>query len=274
MRLANVDATLNGRGNWNANLLAFAAYPRRLGDLEVAAAYAHFSSALLQFDPEHLRLAGLLADAAKARSCPFDPATCGACGGVKDWSAAADSVVTQGTECLRAIDRFCSANPQHPRCTCWDLANPEYGGTGCTYYRTVFNGAPIVVEAPKPAVPAPVLPPPVVPPPPSSCPESCSGGSGSGGSCPSSRRRHESCGRCDDRDEDDEDDGRCKESHRQHRRKRDPDPPKKCDAPDDSEREKEKEQDPIVFQRAPDEDGDAYAPAVPAPKSWWSSLFS
>jgi hypothetical protein len=146
VRLANVDMTVNGGGDWSANLLALLMYPYALVDTDVVALYAHFRARLRLYDPEYVRLQQLVQGAAAAKACPYDAATCGACGGVLDWSGAgADTVVTSGGPgCLRAIDRFCAADPTHPRCSCWDLSNPEYG-RGCSAYRGLF-AAPAAPE--------------------------------------------------------------------------------------------------------------------------------
>ena len=160
--LSNVDMTINAAGNWNGNLLAFAMYNRALTDLDVANLYAHYKDADRAFDPSYQALQTKLNEAATMRKCPYDEVTCSACGAVGDWTSQA-AIVSAGDICLRQIDRFCSANPQHPQCSCWSTNHPAYAGT-CKAYRSVFSGAsscpPVPPPAPKPDPPPPPPPPP------------------------------------------------------------------------------------------------------------------
>ena len=138
--LANVDMAINGGGNWSANVLAVGVYASALGDSELGELYTHYTATLREHDPVYQAGKAQAELARQATACPFDASTCAACGGVTDWSAASPSIITSGGQsCLSSIDRFCTANPQHPRCSCWDSSSPEYG-RGCVAYRAVFSG--------------------------------------------------------------------------------------------------------------------------------------
>ena len=165
--LANVDMSINKEGRWNASLVAFGLVNRSLGDADFASLYEHYVATLREYDAEYQRLRKLTEAAEKAKSCPFDAATCTACGGVKDWSAASGSLFASGgITCLTSIHRYCSAHPGEARCSCWDTSNPEYAGN-CAPYRALFSeaGRPKVVVVPPPVVAPPSCAPP--PPPPS-----------------------------------------------------------------------------------------------------------
>ena len=137
---ANVDMTVNGSGNWNANVLAIGVYAEALGDGVLNDLYRHYTATLREYDPAHAEIKAQLEAARVATSCPYDDPTCAQCGGVKEWSAASAALVTSGgPSCLAAIDRFCAANPRHARCSCWDTSSPEYGRS-CSAYRAVFSG--------------------------------------------------------------------------------------------------------------------------------------
>ena len=156
--LANVDMAINSDGKWNASLIAFGLVSRALGDGDLAALHGHFVATLREYNPEYRRLRVLTEAATKARSCPFDATTCGACGRVADWSASSGALFASGgASCLKSIHEYCVAHPSESRCSCWNTSNPEYAGS-CAPYRTLF------ADAGKPAKAA-------VPPPPPSAPK-------------------------------------------------------------------------------------------------------
>lgn len=139
VRLSNVDMTINGQGNWNGNIFAFGLYSRALDDKDASSLYDVYKTAFRSFDPEYIALQARLGEADRLRSCPYDAATCSACGGITDWTNPTLVLANGGTPCLRQIDTFCTSNPQHARCSCWSTSNPDYDTT-CRVYRSVFSG--------------------------------------------------------------------------------------------------------------------------------------
>lgn len=150
LRLANVESVVNSGANWAATLVALGIFSRALGDADVGALYSHYVAALGEYDQSRAALRRAQADAAAATACPYDDATCAACGGVADWSASSDAVFSAsgpgGSACRAAIHGYCSATPSAQRCNCWDTANPSYGGS-CAPYRSMFSGVPLVDPA-------------------------------------------------------------------------------------------------------------------------------
>jgi hypothetical protein len=135
---SNVDMTINGNGNWNGNIIAFGASNRAMSDVDTTALFDHYKAAFRAYDPEYVALQKKLGEADALRSCPYDKLTCSVCSGVRDWTNTSE-VIASGRPCLTQIDAFCSANPQHTRCTCWNSTNPDYNTT-CRAYRAIFNG--------------------------------------------------------------------------------------------------------------------------------------
>ena len=141
IKLSNMDMQVNASGNWNANLSAIMMYSRALGDVDVAALYAHYKAAFYQFDPAFLVLQRAQAAAAAVHACPYDPATCGSCSGVADWAVTSDAVLSAGgPACGRAIDAYCKAHPADALCTCWNPNGATYTSAGCRAYRGAFSG--------------------------------------------------------------------------------------------------------------------------------------
>ena len=140
IRLSNVEMQINPGGKWNVMLASVLLYGRALGEMDVGALYVHFRAKYQHFDPAAQRMAALEAARRKATECPFDAKTCAACGEVKDWSSSSDGAITAGKDCTSAIHLFCTANPKHPRCTCWDPDGKAYATTACQAYRGAFSG--------------------------------------------------------------------------------------------------------------------------------------
>ena len=139
IRLSNVDMTINSQGTWNGNIFAFGLYSRALDERDASSLYDVYKTTFRAFDPEYIALQARLSEADRLRSCPYDSATCAACGGITDWTNPTLLLANGGTPCLRQIDSFCTANPQHGRCSCWSTSNPDYDTT-CRVYRSVFSG--------------------------------------------------------------------------------------------------------------------------------------
>lgn len=140
IRLSNVEMQVNSGGKWNAMLASVLLYGRALGEMDMGALYGHFRAKYQQFDPSAQRLAAIEAARRKATECPFDARTCSVCGDVKDWGSSSDGAITAGHDCTSAIHLFCTSNPKHPRCTCWDPEGKPYATAACQAYRGAFSG--------------------------------------------------------------------------------------------------------------------------------------
>ena len=156
---SNVNMSINEDINWNAEIIAFAMYDRAINDTDMDRIFNHYQAADRAFDAEYQNMQAAINEATEKRKCPYDTATCNTCGGVTDWSVQTN-LISASTVCRKQIDTYCTANPSHASCVCWNSANAEYGTT-CKAYRALFSGAEIC-----PAPPTPTLP--VVPVPPSS----------------------------------------------------------------------------------------------------------
>ena len=174
---SNVNMKINGAANWPANLVAFGVFDYALGQSDIGDLWEHYKSILAQYDPQAQALAKAKTALEQAVSCPYDAATCSACGGITDWSAASDSLFSGGSSsaaCLSSINSYCTANPTASRCSCWNKSNPSYSGS-CVKIRSAYSGAPLPKSSstcptssspPPPPPPPPPTPPP--PPPPTS----------------------------------------------------------------------------------------------------------
>lgn len=142
---SNMDMSINESGNLGANILTFSIFARALSDSDLTAWHKHYTDTLKQFDASYRDMSETLRLAKAASSCSFDPSTCAACGGVKDWSNMSN-ILLAGPACLTAIDKYCTANPSSARCECWNLNNPAYATT-CLPLRAAFAGTQVVPKA-------------------------------------------------------------------------------------------------------------------------------
>jgi hypothetical protein len=146
---SNVEMTVNGTANFPGRIATFGVLARDVPLAEVVAWYNQFRAVLEQFDPAYQAYQRVLEDANAAKRCPFDAATCAACGGVRDWTSTA-SIVASGQGCLNAYARYCTDNPGARKCECWDVASPAHATPTCAAMRATFSGTPLC-PAPPPA---------------------------------------------------------------------------------------------------------------------------
>jgi len=167
--LSNRAMMINKGGRWSANLMEVRMERRYLGNREIQIYADRLRNQLNEYDPETVEKRKLERQLDKTRQCPYDDTTCAVCGGIDDWSSEAggiDSVaISGGKQCLSAINRFCSKNPKHARCSCWDATNAEYD-FACKSYRNIFDPNHKDPTCAPPAKPPVDVPPPPPPPPP------------------------------------------------------------------------------------------------------------
>ena len=81
------------------------------------------------------------------RKCPYDAIVCKACDSVGDWTNI-DNIIAANDMCKTEVHKFCSENPGHPKCACWNANNPYYKGA-CDSLRNLF-AKNILKEEPPP----------------------------------------------------------------------------------------------------------------------------
>lgn len=146
-KLSNQEIVLNRGANVNARVLTFGVYARALGDSELHELQAHMYAQLARLEPQNQETAATIATLKQEvvtlkeqlTSCPFDPPVCGACAAIKDWSNWGTVFASADAACLEAINRFCTANPSHPQCSCWNSNSAAYHTNSCRSYRGVFT---------------------------------------------------------------------------------------------------------------------------------------
>lgn len=190
--LSNKAMVINPSRSWNVALMELRITREYMSNHAIQAYAEDVRKYLELFDPDKSKVLDLTREVADLRKCPYNDETCAVCGGVNDWSDESVPALTGGKQCLSAINRFCSSNPSHAKCKCWDATNSEYDAA-CRAYRTIYDPshAPPAPKCPKPAPPPPKpTPPPEEPKPPVPPPSDDDGDS-------------------DDDDDDDDDDEKC-----------------------------------------------------------------
>jgi len=77
--------------------------------------------------------------AEKAAECPYDVATCAACGGVTDWSDP-QMQAGSGEMCKASVGAYCEKRAtSDSRCRCWDRGSAAYATGDCSAYRCLFG---------------------------------------------------------------------------------------------------------------------------------------
>lgn len=146
-KFSNQEIVLNRGKNLNARVMAFGIYSRALGDSELHELQGHLYEQLARLEPRNqetqvqiLQLQQQVQTLqTQLTACPFDAATCGACSMVRDWSSWGGVLAAADSVCLDAVNRFCTDNPGHPQCSCWNSNSAAYHTNACRNYRGVFT---------------------------------------------------------------------------------------------------------------------------------------
>jgi len=70
------------------------------------------------------------------RACPYDVNICRECADVEDWTNI-NEIVMSSDKCKKAIDRYCSENPQDAKCVCW--REDKQGQPACQAFVNLFR---------------------------------------------------------------------------------------------------------------------------------------
>lgn len=139
---SNKEFMFNRNNNWNANIFNVAYFNSALDDIRVTQYYIYVKDLYTKYNnPAYLEALKKYLDSLKVyqnlQKCPFPQDVCKKCSTVKDWSSFTNIIDAPFT-CKQAIAKYCSANPKHPFCECWDTSSPKYISTTCTLLRALY----------------------------------------------------------------------------------------------------------------------------------------
>lgn len=143
---SNKQLYINRMGNWNANLINVALYNNNLDDIAVLKYYMYVKDLYTKYNnPAYLETLAKFKEAVQkadeVRACPFPIPVCKSCSSIKDWSNM-NNILNAPTLCKKEIGNFCTKNPQHPFCYCWDKTSAKYDSQTCQLMRAMFSGNP------------------------------------------------------------------------------------------------------------------------------------
>ena len=141
--LSNKNMLINQYQNVNGNIYAFGVYNKVLADNDMINLQTHLFSQIQVMDPGVIErnkvIETLKQDISQMKACPYDLPTCEACKSVTDWTNVNAIMTTRDTGCLEAIDRYCTENPSHAMCKCWNSNDNAYTTTQCMNYRNIYT---------------------------------------------------------------------------------------------------------------------------------------
>jgi hypothetical protein len=142
---------VNETVNWSSGrLLEVRMYKRSIKDKDISDMRSTIQDQLEDRSPSKRKVLELERELMNAKKCPYDAATCAACGGIVNWMGvgALDVALTGGPACVSAVAKFCNAHPENSRCACWNATNPEYHGT-CRNVRAAFGDKDALPKCPE-----------------------------------------------------------------------------------------------------------------------------
>jgi hypothetical protein len=139
---SNKEMSINRFKNWNARIINFAVYDTAFTDGNASLFYDHVLSLFIKFnDPYYMETVNqynkATSEIKKLMECPFNESICKKCSLVTQWNDLSQ-VVTAPLECRKEILKFCTKNPSHPFCKCWDTKNAVSEQNSCKGLRQIF----------------------------------------------------------------------------------------------------------------------------------------
>ncbi len=132
--LSNRAMELNPSKNFNAFFKTFGGYDAALQPGELDKVSAHMFMEEKKQDKVYMqekeRAAIMESKMNALRKCPYDATTCSKCEDIKDWSTPR-ALMDADTKCLSEINRFCTKNPYHELCGCWNKMDKNYDSKKC-----------------------------------------------------------------------------------------------------------------------------------------------
>lgn len=140
---SNKELILNRFKNYRGSLYQMGIIPTAITTEEVQRIHTHSlnqykrvtSAEYIQLSSDYNKMIEFLKS---FKNCPFNAETCSACTSITNWTDT-NQLVSSSAECRKAIDTFCTNNPMHFRCKCWNKTSPDYVTTSCKMYRGIFT---------------------------------------------------------------------------------------------------------------------------------------
>lgn len=118
--LSNKELRINQNKMIDGVLFAFGVYNEALTD--VSNLHHHLFKELDKRTDDFMDKARLMVafqqELEQMRACPFDVNICRECADVDDWTNI-NEIVLSSDKCKKAIDEYCTANPNDSKCICW-----------------------------------------------------------------------------------------------------------------------------------------------------------
>jgi hypothetical protein len=150
INLSNREFILNRLKNWNANIYNIALFSSALSDDDVTKTYNHILNEYMKrIDPNFTSVIGTYNNTVdmveELTKCPFGDSVCKNCQSVNKWYDVND-VVNSNEQCKKSINEFCTSNPKHHWCKCWDSSLGMYNSVNCQLFRSIFAGKESLLE--------------------------------------------------------------------------------------------------------------------------------
>jgi hypothetical protein len=143
---SNKEMVINRQANLNANIFNFAVFNYAMSDDEVTKTFnnlmVNYLKEINQSYGDTVTMYNNAVDYIKQiNACPIDNTACSTCGDVGDWCGATNTILAN-KECRVAISNYCTANPKHDICKCWNKDATYYNSDACKKYRSIFMENP------------------------------------------------------------------------------------------------------------------------------------
>lgn len=141
---SNKSLIINRLQSWNSNIYNFAIFNNSLVGDSVNLIYNHIINHSYKYtDPNYNDVVEKynknLSAMQKLLNCPYDKSTCDKCKEITNWNNI-HSIINSSIDCRQSINDYCSRNPIHESCKCWNTTNATYNNENCNLLRAIFQG--------------------------------------------------------------------------------------------------------------------------------------
>lgn len=136
---SNKEMIINQTKNWNAFIYNVGIFGTALTDATLSTFFTHIKSIYTKVsDPNYGKMLQQYKKNQEKLSsfvkCTMDETVCSKCTDIKEWNNITQ-ILNAPKECTSAINAYCSMNPTHKFCECWDESSAVYTSNGCKTLR-------------------------------------------------------------------------------------------------------------------------------------------
>jgi len=146
--LSNKEMVLNANQNVPGHIFNLGFYNKSIPDSMINDLYMNIQTEIQKNNELLQQFAGTITNLqtqlSNTKACPYGSSVCSACVGVTDWTSMTNVILNANTDCLAAINKYCTTNHSQDLCACWNPSSVLSQTNQCKSYTGIFQGGKCV----------------------------------------------------------------------------------------------------------------------------------